>query len=64
MLHQRRARRRSPIHVAAHPHEGRIRLDNERSERTTGQAAGLHVPDTIRASLGGTADPTSSSGAE
>lgn len=36
--------------------DGRIRLDNERSERTTGHASGLHVPEIIRASLGGTVE--------
>lgn len=33
---------------------GRIRLDNERSERTTGQVSGGHVPEIIHAALGGT----------
>lgn len=35
---------------------GRIRLDNERSERTTGQAFPVHVPEIIRAALGGTVE--------
>lgn len=33
---------------------GRIRLDNERSERTTGRVFGAQVPETVRAALGGT----------